>query len=145
MNVEIITIGDELLIGQVIDTNSAWIGEQLNLSGFDVNQKHTISDNRDQIIQTLDHSLKGSRIVLLTGGLGPTKDDITKKSLCDYFKSEMVFNSDVFKDIKNFLNSEDRGINDLNRNQAMVPGDCFIIRNSVGTAPTLCFEKDNRV
>ena len=105
MNVEIITIGDELLIGQVIDTNSAWIGEQLNLSGFDVNQKHTISDNREDIIQTLENSLLRSRIVLLTGGLGPTKDDITKKTLCDYFNSEMVFNSDVFNDIKSFLNS----------------------------------------
>ncbi len=145
MDVEIITIGDELLIGQVIDSNSAWLGIQLNLSGFDVVQKTTISDNKKQIIKTLDSSLSRVDIVLITGGLGPTKDDITKKTLCDYFKSEMVFNNDVFEDIKNFLNSEDQGINNLNRDQALVPENCFIIRNSVGTAPTLCFEIDNKV
>lgn len=145
MNVEIITIGDELLIGQVIDTNSAWLGKELNSSGFDVQQKTTISDNKKQIINALDSSLSRSQIVLITGGLGPTKDDITKKTLCEYFKSQMVFNKDVFEDIKDFLNSEDQGVNHLNRDQALVPADCYIIRNPVGTAPTLCFEVDNKI
>lgn len=145
MNVEIITIGDELLIGQVIDSNSAWMGNILNQNGFDVIQKTTISDKEFQIKKAITNSLENVDIVLITGGLGPTKDDVTKKTLCDYFNASLIFNSDVFEDIKSFLTSEEQGINLLNREQAMVPDNCTVIRNKIGTAPIMWFEKDNKV
>lgn len=145
MNVEIITIGDELLIGQVIDSNSAWIGRVLNESGFDVVKKTTISDNRELIQNTLSDSLASVDIVLITGGLGPTLDDITKSALCEYFDMEQVFSEEVFEDIKNFLSSEEQDINSLNRDQAMIPEGCSIIRNSVGTAPIMWFERNKQV
>lgn len=145
MNVEIITIGDELLIGQVLDSNSAWIGQELNKHGFDITTKTTISDGADQIKKTLSDALTRVEIILITGGLGPTKDDITKKTLAEYFCSSMVFNPDVFDDIKDFLSSEEQGINQLNKDQAMVPDNCSIIRNRVGTAPIMWFDYNNKV
>lgn len=145
MNVEIITIGDELLIGQVIDSNSAWMGNILNQNGFDVVKKTTIPDQPNEIQNTITHSLHNVDIVLLTGGLGPTKDDVTKKTLCEYFECSLVYNADVFEDVKSFLSSEAQDINLLNRDQAMVPNKCKIIRNRVGTAPIMWFEKDNKV
>lgn len=145
MNVEIITIGDELLIGQVIDSNSAWMGNILNQNGFDVVKKTTIPDHLNEIQNTITYSLHNVDIVLLTGGLGPTKDDVTKKTLCEYFECSLVFNKDVFEDVKSFLSSEAQDINSLNREQAMVPNKCKIIRNRVGTAPIMWFEKDNKV
>ena len=145
MNVEIITIGDEILIGQIIDTNSAWIGQELNKHGFEVNRITSISDKKGEISSSLTESLERVDIVLLTGGLGPTRDDITKHVLCDYFDTKLVFNETVYNDIVELLKGRVRNINDLNRNQAMVPEKCTIIRNPVGTAPIMWFEKDDKI
>ena len=145
MNVEIITIGDELLIGQVTDTNSAWMGQILTKNGFEVSKKVTIPDVESIISKTIKDSLNNVDILLITGGLGPTNDDVTKKTLCDYFKCSLVFNDEVFEDLKSFLNSEDQDINALNRDQALVPDNCTIFRNRVGTAPTMLFKQNNKV
>lgn len=145
MNVEIITIGDELLIGQVLDTNSAWMGEHLNNFGFNVSCKTAISDNKNDIRETLENALKRCNVVLVTGGLGPTRDDITKHTLAEFFNSELIFNEVVFEDIKKFLKNRVNNFENLNREQAMVPDNCTVIRNTVGTAPIMWFEKDGKV
>ncbi len=144
MNVEIITIGDELLIGQVVDTNSVWMGKTLNEAGFNISQKTVISDNKEQIINSLDEALKRVDIVLVTGGLGPTKDDVTKEALCDYFDTTLEFDQIVYNDIKAFLNHRSTEIIELNKTQAMVPRACAIIRNTVGTAPIMWFKNRNK-
>ena len=104
MKAEIITIGDEILIGQVIDTNSAWIGQQLNPLGWDVTRITTISDTADAITQSLDNGIKNSDLIIMTGGLGPTKDDITKKTLCAYFGVDLVFDESAFKNVERIFN-----------------------------------------
>lgn len=145
MNVEVITIGDELLIGQVVDTNSAWMGRELNESGFDVSRKTAISDDASQISEALDEALSRVDVVLITGGLGPTRDDITKKTLCDYFNTKLVFNEQVLEDIQSLLAGRVKNLNSLNRDQALVPESCTVIRNPVGTAPIMCFDKGEKV
>ncbi|PWE00126.1 CinA family nicotinamide mononucleotide deamidase-related protein [Marinilabilia rubra] len=143
--VEIITIGDELLIGQVIDTNSAWMGRELNLAGFDVQRITSVSDKKEEIEEALISAAKRAKIVLMTGGLGPTRDDITKKTLCEFFNTRLVFNDQVFKDIQEFLRGRVKNINDLNREQAMVPEKCQVIRNARGTAPIMWFDYNDSV
>lgn len=143
--VEIITIGDELLIGQVVDTNSAWMGGELTLAGFKVDRVTSVSDTKEAIENALESAAKSSRIVLMTGGLGPTRDDITKKTLCDFFNTRLVFNEDVFSDIQQFLRGRVKNINTLNRDQAMVPEKCEIIRNRMGTAPIMWFDYNDSV
>ncbi|WP_075589980.1 CinA family nicotinamide mononucleotide deamidase-related protein [Labilibacter marinus] len=138
--IEIVTIGDELLIGQVIDTNSAWMGKQLNDAGFEVARVNSISDSEEEILNILKETSERSDVVLITGGLGPTKDDITKTTLCRYFNTELVFNEEVFEDVKSLLKRYVPNINELNRQQAMVPANCSVIRNPVGTAPIMWFE-----
>jgi nicotinamide-nucleotide amidase len=105
MKAEIITIGDELLIGQTIDTNSAWIGEELSKAGFDVTRITSIHDSREDILGTLSSVAGKSDVVLITGGLGPTSDDITKKTLCEFFDTQLVTNSEVFKMIEKMINA----------------------------------------
>ena len=100
---EIITIGDELLIGQVVDTNSAWIAQQLNLIGISVNQITSVSDDEAHIINALNEAQSRAEIILITGGLGPTRDDLTKFTLCKYFKSNLRFDEEVFLDIEKIL------------------------------------------
>lgn len=139
MQVEIITIGDELLIGQVVDTNSAWIGQQLNKAGFSVNRITSVSDQRDEIRNALNEATQRVPIVLITGGLGPNRDDITKTTLCDFFNTRLVFSQEVFSDIEAFLKGRVANINQLNRDQALVPENCTVIRNPVGTAPIMWF------
>ena len=144
MFVEVITIGDELLIGQVIDTNSAWIGKQLNNVGFEVIRVTSVRDREDEILEAVDAAMKRADVVLMTGGLGPTKDDITKYTLCKYFDTELVFSELVFENIKRILANRIT-INPLNRDQALVPKDCTVINNLVGTASVSWFEKDGKV
>ena len=144
MFVEVITIGDELLIGQVIDTNSAWIGKQLNNVGFEVIRVTSVRDREDEILEAVDAAIKRADVVLMTGGLGPTKDDITKYTLCKYFGTELVFSELVFENIKRILANRIT-INPLNRDQALVPKDCTVINNLVGTASVSWFEKDGKV
>jgi nicotinamide-nucleotide amidase len=143
--VEIITIGDELLIGQVVDTNSAWMGQKLNLAGFDVLRITSVSDRKEEIEEALLGAAKRAKVVLMTGGLGPTRDDITKKTLCDFFDTQLVFNEDVYSDIKAFLIGRVKNINNLNREQAMVPQKCDVIRNGMGTAPIMWFDYNDSV
>lgn len=140
MQIEIVTIGDELLIGQVVDTNSAWMGQQLNKAGFTVNRITSVSDKDEEILSVLNETTQRSPIVLLTGGLGPTRDDITKGSLCRFFNTTLVFSQEVFSDIEVFLKGRVTGINQLNRDQALVPETCTIIRNLAGTAPIMWFD-----
>ena len=140
MQVDIITIGDELLIGQVVDTNSAWMGKELNKIGLSVSRITSISDQENEIIDSIQEALKRSQIVLITGGLGPTRDDITKAALCKFFNTKLVFNEQVLSDVENRLKGRVKNINELNRNQAMVPENCTVIRNSVGTAPIMWFQ-----
>jgi nicotinamide-nucleotide amidase len=137
--VEIITIGDELLIGQEVDTNSAWMGQKLNLAGFDVLRITSVSDRKEEIEAALVSAASRAKIVLMTGGLGPTRDDITKKTLCEFFDTHLVFNEDVFIDIQAFLKGRVKDINNLNREQAMVPKKCDVIRNAMGTSPVIWF------
>jgi nicotinamide-nucleotide amidase len=145
MKIEIITIGDEILIGQVVDTNSAWMGAELNKIGAETLRITSISDDRSEIVSALDAALNRVDVVLMTGGLGPTRDDITKHVLCDYFNTELVFSEEAYKNVENLLRGRVANINSLNRGQAMVPKDCTIIPNPVGTAPIMWFERNGKV
>ncbi len=145
MTVEIISIGDELLIGQVVNTNASWMAEELNRVGIGVHQITTISDDIDHIFSSLDEACRRSDIILITGGLGPTKDDITKQSLCEYFDTHLVFNSDVYANIIRLFGIRGVRMSELNRKQAEVPASCTPIRNSNGTAPGMWFEKDGKI
>lgn len=145
MVAEIITIGDEILIGQVVDTNSAWMAEQLNLNGIRVNQIISINDTREHILSTLKAANRNADLVLITGGLGPTKDDITKKVLCEYFNTGLVFNEEAFKNVERLFRLRNIEITGVNRQQAMVPEGCRVLSNLYGTAPGLWLEKDSTV
>lgn len=145
MQVEIITIGDEILIGQIVDTNSAWMAVELNKAGFDIVQITSVHDNESQITEALNLSLSRAEVVLITGGIGPTKDDITKQTLCKYFESKLIFNTEVYEDIANLLRNRARAMNELTKSQAMVPDKAQIIRNSLGTAPITWFEEHGQV
>lgn len=144
MFAEIITIGDELLIGQVVDTNSAWIGQELNKIGIEVLRIVSIRDREEEITEAIDNAMKRVNIVLVTGGLGPTKDDITKQTLCNYFHTKLIFSEEVFENIKRVLAGK-IPMNALNKCQAMVPKDCIVINNPVGSAAVSWFERDGKV
>jgi nicotinamide-nucleotide amidase len=141
---EIITIGDELLIGQTIDTNSAWMGMQLSMRGIRVNRIISISDCREEIISALDESLERVSLVLVTGGLGPTSDDITKVTLAEYFGSKLVLDQDVLAEVTGRLKKRDLEMNENNRRQALVPEKCRVLPNHAGTAPGMLFEKEGK-
>ena len=135
MKVKIITIGDEILIGQIIDTNSAFISKELINIGVEVTEILTIGDSKIDITNSLKNSQNKFDIVILTGGLGPTNDDITKDSFCDYFKDKLVLNKEVLNHIENlFKNFKDNPITDLNRAQAYLPSRAKLIPNDFGTA-----------
>lgn len=143
MKAEIITIGDELLIGQVVDTNSAWMGEVLNQIGIKINRITSISDNRDEIINTLKEASQRAQLILITGGLGPTNDDITKKTLAEFFRVNMRFDEKAFEDVVHLFSIRGRELSAINRMQAEVPENCITLYNKVGTAPGMWFdEKD---
>ena len=145
MKATIVTIGDEILIGQILDTNSRYISRALNAHGIVVAERTSIGDNRNQIIQTLDRALLQSEVVIITGGLGPTKDDITKHTLCDYFGSSLRYDEVEAEHIRTMLAARNIAFNELNRGQAMVPECCTVLHNAHGTAPGMWFEKDGRV
>ena len=145
MNVEIIVIGDELLIGQVTDTNSGWIARELNHIGWEVTEITTVRDRSREITDALNSSFGRVDVVLMTGGLGPTKDDITKQTLCDYFGGKLVFDESVFANVEAIFRRRKLTMNDSTRNQAYVPNVCTVIQNSVGTAPVMWFERNGKV
>ena len=144
MFAELITIGDELLIGQVVDTNSAWMGRELNNIGIEVLRIVSVRDREEEILEAIDNAMKRVNIVLVTGGLGPTKDDITKQTLCKYFNTELIFSEEVFENAKRVLAGK-IPMNKLNKGQAMVPKNCTVINNPVGSASVSWFERDGKV
>jgi nicotinamide-nucleotide amidase len=143
---EIITIGDEILIGQIVDTNSAWMATQLISAGVKVNKMISISDKAEEIEKTLSEAEKNSDIILITGGLGPTNDDITKKVLARYFGStKMLVHEPTLKFIETRFAKRGIIMNELNKQQAEVPECCIVIPNNHGTAPGMWFEKDRTI
>ena len=145
MNISIIAIGTELLIGQVIDTNSGDIATRFAPYGWNVNDIQVVDDNAFQITRAVDRAFESSDVVITTGGLGPTKDDITKATLCDYFGGEMREDPSVLENIKQVFAKRGLTLNDLTSRQAIVPTSCKVIQNTVGTAPIMWFEKEGKV
>jgi len=146
VNASIITIGDELLIGQVIDTNSAYIAQELNKAGITVKRRVAVGDVPNDIQKALDEDSKHSEVILITGGLGPTSDDITKPLLCKYFNGRMIVNNDALKNvIYLFEKVFKKPVTEVNLKQAEVPDVCTVIQNKRGSAPGMWFEKDGKV
>ena len=145
MKATIITIGDEILIGQIVDTNSVSIAKHLNAAGIVVREKISIGDDRTQIIETAERALAGSEVTVITGGLGPTKDDITKKTLAEMFRSDMRYDERVAGHVEKMLAERGIEFNELNRSQAMVPACCTVLFNAHGTAPGMWFERGGHV
>jgi len=145
MKASIITIGDELLIGQTIDTNSAWIGAELSKAGFDVYRITSIHDRREDILNALNEAAGKTDVVLITGGLGPTSDDITKQTLCEFFNTHLIINNEVLTMIEEMMARRNFPMNEKNRQQAEVPESCRVLKNSAGTAPGMWFEKDGTI
>lgn len=141
----IITIGDELLIGQTIDTNSAWIAQQLNAIGIVLQRRVAVGDDKTAITTALDEESGRSHLILLTGGLGPTADDITKPLLCEYFGGKLVQNEAALQNLLQLFESRGLPILERNLQQAMVPDVCTVIQNKRGTAPGMWFEREGRV
>ncbi|MBL4734398.1 MAG: damage-inducible protein CinA, partial [Flavobacteriales bacterium] len=145
MKVELITIGDEMLIGQIIDSNSAWMAQQLNDFGLAVVQITSIPDAKDHILKALELASKRADVILITGGLGPTKDDITKATLCTYFKTDLVLNEKVLKHVQAIFDSFGVPMQDVNKSQARVPANCEVISNRRGTAPGMWFNENGKI
>lgn len=145
MNSIIITIGDEILLGQTIDTNSNYIANQFRKTGIQIKQIISVSDNKDEIKSILNHAVNQSDLIILTGGLGPTKDDITKNTLVEYFNTKLIENKTVKKHIIEFLSVKGINAKDRNIQQAFLPENCTILKNDNGTAPGMWFEKDKKI
>ena len=146
MKATIVTIGDEILIGQIVDTNSAFIAKSLDRIGVEINEMISISDNKQHILDTFLKFQNKVDLVIITGGLGPTKDDITKKTFCDYFDDELVVNEDVLKHVTQLIEGfYKRQITQINKDQALVPSKCTVLHNQVGTAPGMWMKKENTV
>lgn len=145
MLAEIITIGDEILIGQIVDTNSAWMGRELNKIGINVKQITSVSDNAAHIIEALDEAQKRADIILITGGLGPTKDDITKLTLSKYFNMPLRQDQTTLAHVEAFFLKYNRPMIEVNIRQADVPDGCTVIQNKNGTAPCMWFEINGKI
>ncbi|HNY04062.1 MAG TPA: competence/damage-inducible protein A, partial [Bacteroidales bacterium] len=134
MKAEIINIGDELLIGQVVNTNAAWMAEQLTLAGILTERITVIGDTREEILGSLAEAEKRAEIVLISGGIGPTNDDRTKVTLCEFFHDRLVFSEDAYRDIEQLFHRRGYPVTELNRQQAELPEHCTPIPNPLGTA-----------
>ena len=145
MKATILTIGDEILIGQIVDTNSVSIAKHLNSAGIVVREKISIGDDRAQILDTVARALRETEVTVITGGLGPTKDDITKKTLAELFHSGMYRDERVAAHVERMLAARGIDYNELNRSQALVPDACTVLFNAHGTAPGMWFERDGHV
>lgn len=145
MKTEIISIGDEILIGQTVNTNATWMGQELAKIGIKNNRTTTISDSESEILEALKLGESRSDLILITGGLGPTKDDITKKVLCDYFNTELELNQEVLTDIQAYFKLRNKPFLESNNLQAMLPKACTVLRNHVGTASGMWFERNGKV
>ena len=146
MNAEIITIGDEILIGQIVDTNSTFLGKELNKIGVSIYQITSIQDDKEHILKAIEEAEANADIIILTGGLGPTKDDITKRTLCTYFNDELIQNAEVLQHIEllfsKYISSP---LSEVNRQQALVPSKATVLPNRYGTAPGMWIEKNGKV
>lgn len=145
MQAEIITIGDEILIGQIVDTNSAWMATELNKIGMGVKQISSISDEAEHISKALDEAKKRADVILITGGLGPTKDDVTKTTLSKYFNMPLRLDETTLAHVKLFFEKLNRPMIDSNIKQAEVPDGCTVIMNKNGTAPCMWFEQEGKI
>jgi nicotinamide-nucleotide amidase len=145
MNAELLTIGNEILIGQIINTNAVWMAQQLNMIGVSVIHMSSVADERSAILKAFDDASQRADIVLITGGLGPTKDDITKKTFCDYFETDLIQDEKVLKDVTEFFAKRNKEVTDINKKQALVPKGCLVMRNSNGTAPGMWMEKNKTI
>ncbi|WP_316810295.1 competence/damage-inducible protein A [Pedobacter heparinus] len=145
MLAEIITIGDEILIGQIVDTNSAWMAKELNLIGIKVKQVSSVSDDADHIMEALMLAEGRADVILITGGLGPTKDDVTKVTLAKYFHMGFRRDQETLDHVTNIFTSLNRPMIELNRRQADVPDGCKVIQNKNGTAPCMWFEQNGKI
>lgn len=146
MKATIVTIGDEILIGQIIDTNSGFIAKSLDKIGVEINEMISISDDKQHILDTFLKLQNKVDLVIITGGLGPTKDDVTKKTFCDYFEDELIVDQNVLKHVTQIIEGfYKRTITQINKDQALVPSRCTILHNQVGTAPGMWMKKENTV
>lgn len=145
MKAEIITIGDEILIGQIVDTNSQWMGAELNKIGVSVYQISSIQDDKQHILNALKEAQERADIVLITGGLGPTKDDITKHTIAAYFNDQLVLNESVVKHIKQLFETYNIPFGESNRLQGMLPTKATYLKNEVGTAPGMWFHENETI
>ena len=146
MKAAIITIGDEILIGQIVDTNSGFIAKSLDKIGVDIHEMISISDNKNHILETFAKLQNQVDLVLITGGLGPTKDDITKHTFCEYFEDQLVRNEEVEKHVIELIEKAmNRPASQMNKDQALVPSKCTVLHNAVGTAPGMWIKKENTV
>ncbi len=145
MKVHILTIGDEILIGQIIDTNSAWMGQQLNLQGAEVIEITTLSDTRESILEGFKKAEKNADVILITGGLGPTKDDITKKVMAEHFGAGMVFHDETWERIARMFEKWGRSTTEAHKNQCFMPQNAEILLNKMGTAPGMWFQENGKV
>jgi len=145
MNAHIITIGDEILIGQTINTNAAFIGEQLSGISINIRKTSVVPDDEEAILKEFKTCLDENEVVIVTGGLGPTHDDVTRKCVVKFFHTELIPNQEVLEDLKNFFKKRGRKLTKVNEDQALVPKIAEAIRNSRGTAPGMWIEKENKV
>lgn len=145
MVAELFTIGDEILIGQIVDTNSAWIAEKLNLIGIPVNRILSIPDSKIIIQKSIEEAFINSDIILMTGGLGPTNDDITKLTLNELFKGKLIIHEPTLEHISTLFKNRGLGLTELNRKQAEIPDCCTVLLNKLGTAPGMWFEKEGKI
>ncbi|HNS41492.1 MAG TPA: competence/damage-inducible protein A [Taishania sp.] len=145
MLVEFISIGDELLIGQTVNTNASWLGEKFSTLGASIHRIVTIRDTESAIHLAIDEALKTADVVIITGGLGPTKDDVTKKVITNYFNDELVIDTDTLERVKQIFSRTNRPMLDVNIQQAAVPSKCTVLTNRQGTAPGMWLEKDGKI
>jgi len=145
MKVQIISIGDEILIGQIVNTNSTWLATELTILGFTVSSILTISDDKQVINEAVNTGLQTNDLLIITGGLGPTNDDVTKHALTDLFNTTLEFSEEVFEDVQSFLHKRGVKMNSLNKTQAFFPKSAYLLNNNQGTAPGMWFEREGKV
>ena len=140
MKAYLVTIGDEILIGQIVDTNAAWMAQQLNLQGIRIVGKMSLPDTNDGIQEGIKYALKNADLVLTTGGLGATKDDITKKAIAEMLGASMVFSQHTFNRMEYFFQKVNRTVSEMNKNSCFMPSNAQILDNERGLAPAMWFE-----
>lgn len=145
MNAELLTIGNEILIGQIINTNAVWMAQQLNQIGVSVVHMSSVADDKQAMLKAFADAEKRANLVFITGGLGPTKDDITKTTFCEYFNTTLVESEEVLKDVTSFFAIRNKEVTPINKKQAEVPKGCVVIRNKNGTAPGMWMKNNNTI